>query len=329
MTQSATKSASGVELCNNSASSNGELLHVVNENKPTRAVVVANHQDANPKDDDMPTKHHDEKHHDDSVAATAVDEASSTITTIYRFRLVQLNDVYLLANLPRLATYLRDHLGLPDRINATTATTNNNNDGSNDDDGDNDYDDASHSSTTKNLPHTSTNTTRTTNQYGITTSTTITHVTTIITVSGDFLGPSLLSSLDGGNGMVDVLHALGVTHVSLGNHEDDVPTEALIRHIDRNAFEWVNTNLRTLDDALDVTTEECSFVEIGDADDDVGGTAAAAAAGAKKKKDVALLGLLSVDPGLYRPNALLGREFHRKPPKNKIQNCKAALQFGV
>jgi len=299
MAQSPTKPASGVDSSHISASSNGDLLHVVNKNKPTRPVVVTNHrhpspspsQDANPKDDDVPTKHHE-----NCVTTTTVDEATSTITTIYRFRLVQLNDVYLLTNLPRLATYLRDHLRLPDHINITTTTTN---DGSNNDD-DDDGDDASSSSTKKNLPHTSTNTIHTTNQYGDITSTTITHVTTIITVSGDFLGPSLLSSLDGGSGMVDVLHALGVTHVSLGNHEDDIPAEALIRHIDGNKFEWVNTNLRTLDHALDVTTEECSFVEIGDMNDD-GGTS-----GAKKNKKVALLGLLSVDRGLYRPNAFGG-----------------------
>ncbi|MBK7156858.1 MAG: hypothetical protein IPH72_34700 [Sandaracinaceae bacterium] len=44
----------------------------------------------------------------------------------------------------------------------------------------------------------------------------------LVTVAGDFLAPSLLSSLDEGRGMVDCLNALGVTHVTLGNHEDDL-----------------------------------------------------------------------------------------------------------
>ena len=41
---------------------------------------------------------------------------------------------------------------------------------------------------------------------------------TLIVLSGDFLSPSLLSSLDKGRGMVDTMMACGVTHVCFGNH---------------------------------------------------------------------------------------------------------------
>jgi 2',3'-cyclic-nucleotide 2'-phosphodiesterase (5'-nucleotidase family) len=44
----------------------------------------------------------------------------------------------------------------------------------------------------------------------------------IVVLAGDFLAPSLLSSLDDGRGMVECLDAVGVTHVVLGNHEDDL-----------------------------------------------------------------------------------------------------------
>ncbi|MCA9578321.1 MAG: bifunctional metallophosphatase/5'-nucleotidase [Myxococcales bacterium] len=54
----------------------------------------------------------------------------------------------------------------------------------------------------------------------------------LVTLAGDFLAPSLLSSLDQGRGMVDCLNALGVTHVTLGNHEDDLDTEALLARLD-------------------------------------------------------------------------------------------------
>ncbi|MCB9627462.1 MAG: bifunctional metallophosphatase/5'-nucleotidase [Sandaracinaceae bacterium] len=54
----------------------------------------------------------------------------------------------------------------------------------------------------------------------------------LITVAGDFLAPSLLSSLDQGRGMVDCLNALGVTHVTLGNHEDDLDTEDLFARLE-------------------------------------------------------------------------------------------------
>jgi len=43
-----------------------------------------------------------------------------------------------------------------------------------------------------------------------------------VTLAGDFVSPSTLSSIDGGRGMVKTLRACGVTHVSLGNHEADI-----------------------------------------------------------------------------------------------------------
>lgn len=49
----------------------------------------------------------------------------------------------------------------------------------------------------------------------------------LVTVAGDFLAPSLLSSLDRGRGMAEGFRALGVTHVTLGNHEDDLETSDL------------------------------------------------------------------------------------------------------
>jgi 5'-nucleotidase len=49
----------------------------------------------------------------------------------------------------------------------------------------------------------------------------------LVTLAGDFLSPSMLSSLDGGAGMVDCLNHLGVTHLGLGNHEDDLEPPVL------------------------------------------------------------------------------------------------------
>src|SRR5271165_6704328 len=50
---------------------------------------------------------------------------------------------------------------------------------------------------------------------------------TLVVLAGDFLAPSILSSLDAGRGMVACLNAVGITHVVLGNHEDDVPVAEL------------------------------------------------------------------------------------------------------
>ena len=41
-------------------------------------------------------------------------------------------------------------------------------------------------------------------------------------LSGDFLSPSTLSSVDGGKGMIATLRAIGLTHCCLGNHEADL-----------------------------------------------------------------------------------------------------------
>lgn len=53
----------------------------------------------------------------------------------------------------------------------------------------------------------------------------------LVVVAGDFLAPSLLSSLDAGRGMVACLNEIGVTHVVLGNHEDDIPVAELRKRV--------------------------------------------------------------------------------------------------
>lgn len=66
----------------------------------------------------------------------------------------------------------------------------------------------------------------------------------IVAVPGDFLAPSVLSSLDNGLGMVACLNALGVTHVTFGNHEDDIPHDALVERMRELSARWLATNVR-------------------------------------------------------------------------------------
>ena len=77
----------------------------------------------------------------------------------------------------------------------------------------------------------------------------------IVVMAGDFLGPSLLSSLDKGRGMVDVMNQCGFSHVCFGNHETDVPINAIAPRIMQSNFVWLNTNMRQLDDKLDIETK--------------------------------------------------------------------------
>lgn len=65
----------------------------------------------------------------------------------------------------------------------------------------------------------------------------------IVVLAGDFLAPGLLSSLDHGRGMVECMNAVGVTHVVLGNHEDDIPTEDLKLRIRELHAKCLGTNV--------------------------------------------------------------------------------------
>lgn len=99
----------------------------------------------------------------------------------------------------------------------------------------------------------------------------------LVTVAGDFLSPSVLSSLDAGRGMVDCLNALGVTHVTFGNHEDDLDPSELRARIAELRATWLATNVRGLEPTLPTS----EVVEV---------------AGVR----VGLLGVVMTDPSVYR-----------------------------
>lgn len=142
-------------------------------------------------------------------------------------RIVCVNDVYLLDNLPRLATLVLRHAATPaDRF--------------------------------------------------------------ITVMAGDFLAPSLLSSLDHGRGMVDCMNALPITHTIFGNHEADVELPELRARVQEFRGTWLNTNMPSFAPALptheilDVSSPGGRTVRIG------------------------LLGLLVHVKGLYRRDAFGG-----------------------
>lgn len=92
---------------------------------------------------------------------------------------------------------------------------------------------------------------------------------TLTTLAGDFVGPSMLSSLDKGRGMVDALNTIGVTHVCFGNHEDDIDVGELRERIAEFRGIWLSTNIPTFVPALpthqilDVTAPGGRTVRIG------------------------------------------------------------------
>ena len=80
---------------------------------------------------------------------------------------------------------------------------------------------------------------------------------TVVLLQGDFLAPSLLSSLDKGKGMVDTMNAIGVQYVCLGNHESDVPYLSLKRRIEEFNGVWLNSNMPGWGKDPDANEPEC------------------------------------------------------------------------
>lgn len=105
---------------------------------------------------------------------------------------------------------------------------------------------------------------------------------TLVVVAGDFLAPSLLSSLDAGKGMVSCLNAIGVTHVIFGNHEDDVPPAELRERVRELHAKWIDTNVDGFDPALPRS--------------DV----VAVSSGEGRGVRVGLVGVVMSDPSVYR-----------------------------
>ena len=129
---------------------------------------------------------------------------------------------------------------------------------------------------------------------------------TIVVCAGDFLSPSLLSSLDKGAAMVDTLNQVGVTHVCFGNHENDVGMAALVERIQQSDFLWINTNMPQLVNKIGLMEKthkvpEYDIIHVG------------------TRRKVALLGLLTDDPSLYRPDAFGGATI--EPVAQATEDC--------
>lgn len=89
------------------------------------------------------------------------------------------------------------------------------------------------------------------------------------TLAGDFVAPSMLSSLDKGRGMVDALNLLGITHVCFGNHEDDISIDELRLRVAEFSGTWLNSNITHFQpplpayDLIDVQARAGRSVRVG------------------------------------------------------------------
>ena len=107
-------------------------------------------------------------------------------------------------------------------------------------------------------------------------------------LAGDFVSPSLLSSLDFGRSMVDCMNMAGIDYVCIGNHEADIPHGQLLQRIKESRFTWINTNMPKLP-LGDLPTLPTHAV--------------VTASGGGQTRRVGLLGLNTDAKGLYLPRS--------------------------
>lgn len=118
---------------------------------------------------------------------------------------------------------------------------------------------------------------------------------TISMLTGDFLAPYLLSSIDGGVGMMRMLNGTPIDYVTWGNHEDDVGHENVMMRAREYSGRWINTNMQSHESFNDSSRSQVDseVIELESPD-------------GSNKRRVGLMGILTNSPSLYRPGAFGG-----------------------
>lgn len=115
---------------------------------------------------------------------------------------------------------------------------------------------------------------------------------TVSVLTGDFLAPYLLSSIDFGRGMMAMLNATPIDYVIWGNHEHDLPHRHCCARVRDYKGTWINTNMQSHETFAQHQVDH-AVVEATSPD----GTLT---------RRVAFLGLLTDQKSLYAPNAFGG-----------------------
>merc|ERR1719478_1679044 len=111
-----------------------------------------------------------------------------------------------------------------------------------------------------------------------------TNPTTISMLTGDFLAPYLLSSIDKGQCMMRMINETPIDYLTWGNHEADIDHKEVCGHVRGYRGKWLNSNM--LDHEAMDAQQEYDVVEVVSAD----GT---------QTRRVGLVACLSDDPALY------------------------------
>jgi 2',3'-cyclic-nucleotide 2'-phosphodiesterase (5'-nucleotidase family) len=132
-------------------------------------------------------------------------------------------------------------------------------------------------------------------------------------LTGDFLSPYLLSSVDRGYGMMKALANTPVDYLTWGNHEADIDHHTVCRHVRNFPGKWINSNM--LDHEAMDCQQEYDVIQLTSPD-------------GSNKRRVGLCAVLSNDPDLYShfedPGAFGGA--HISDPWEALRKYKRILE---
>ena len=103
-------------------------------------------------------------------------------------------------------------------------------------------------------------------------------------LTGDFLSPYLLSTVDHGFGMMKALAAIPLDYIIWGNHEADIDHKIVCRHVRNFKGKWINSNM--LDHEAMDAQQEYDVIPLASLD-------------GQHTRKVGLCAVLSDDPKLY------------------------------
>jgi len=138
-------------------------------------------------------------------------------------------------------------------------------------------------------------------------------IKTISMLTGDFLMPYLLSSVDGGLGMMTMMNAVPIDYLTWGNHEKDLEHEELMEREKEYEGIWINTNMKS-HESFENSTCQIDH-DIIDLKTD------------RHQRKIALLGILTDEAALYPPGSFNGATID--DPWETMNNYNIQLQNDV
>lgn len=139
------------------------------------------------------------------------------------------------------------------------------------------------------------------------------HMDTVSMLTGDFLAPYLLSSIDRGKGMMQMLNETPIDYLTWGNHDgNDMAPDAVKEREAEYQGVWINSNMKGHE------TFECSKCQVDRAMLELH-----SADGSNERK-IGLCAVLSNSKDLYRPNAFNGAKI--EDPWETLREYKRLLE---